>query len=272
MRVAFLVFALVATIPTWASEKKGVGLAELDAGARIETLDVAWYYTWKPFPLAGAPLEKFVPMVSGGQGGKLFEEHLAYQKKQGKVPYLLVFNVPNKEQHANKSVAEVIQLWPQLEHLADNLSTPAPSNPMRRWFVRFIEKARQLRLKMDFMAVHYYTPPDPKEFLDKVDATYRKYGMPLWITEFAVADWAATGHRGSNRYSDEQVLDFMKAVLPELEKRPYVVRYAWFGAGDYWLKHEELRTSRLFEKDGSLTRLGRFYAEFSWPSTGRKSE
>jgi hypothetical protein len=249
----------------WGSEKKGVGLAEPYAGGRIEQLNVTWYYTWKPYPLAGAPLEKFVPMVSGERGGRLFEEHLAYQKTQGRVPYLLVFNVPNKEQHANKSVAEVIALWPQVEGLADNLSTPAPSNPTRRWFVRFFEKAKELGLKMDFMAVHFYTPPDPELFLNQVDATYRKYRMPIWITEFAVADWAAMDRPGTNRYSEQQVLEFMSAVLPELEKRPYVVRYAWFGAGDYWLKHEEVRTSRLFEKDGVLTKLGRFYADFSWP-------
>ena len=63
-----------------------------------------------------------------------------------------------------------------------------------------------------------------------------------------------------NRYSEDAVLQFMKEVLPELERRPYVIRYAWFGAGEGM--SEELRTSRLFEADGSLTRLGRFYADF----------
>jgi len=38
------------------------------------------------------------------------------------------------------------------------------------------------------------------------------------------------------------------------------MRYAWFGAGDDIA--EELRTSRLFEKDGTLTPLGRYYADF----------
>ena len=87
--------------------------------------------------------------------------------------------------------------------------------------------------------------------------------MPIWLTEFGVADWdTAPWIRKStvNRYSEDAVLQFMKEVLPELEKRPYVMRYAWFGAGDGI--GEELRTSRLFEKDGTLTPLGRYYADF----------
>ena len=37
---------------------------------------------------------------------------------------------------------------------------------------------------------------------------YEKYGMPIWITEFAVADWSAKDQPGTNQYSEEEVLAF----------------------------------------------------------------
>ena len=99
-----------------------------------------------------------------------------------------------------------------------------------------------------------------KKFLQRLDAVYKHYGKPIWITEFAVADWSAR-QAGTNRYSEEQVMAFMKAVIPELEKRSYVERYAWFGAGR-GSGSEAVRTSRLVDSQGALTPLGRLYASF----------
>jgi hypothetical protein len=254
---AVLVLTLSITT-SWASDKKGVGLADLNASARITALNVAWYYTWKPQPIQGAPMEKFVPMI---WGGRHFKDDLSAMHARGKVPALLGFNEPNMVQQANMSVDEAIRLWPQLESLADRLGSPAPSGILGPWFERFYGLVIRKGLKMDFMTVHIYGPPDAKRFLDKLDAVYKKYKLPIWITEFAVSDWKAK-KPGTNPYSEEDVLAFMKAVLPELEKRSYVERYAWFGAGKYPNEHEQLRTSRLFEKDGTLTSLGIYYSKF----------
>jgi hypothetical protein len=256
--LAVLILVLSATV-SWASDKKGACLAELDASERIEALNVVWYYTWKPQPIKGVPLEKFVPMIWGGYRSK---DELSAMYVRGKVPVLLGFNEPNLVQQAKMSVDEAIRLWPQLEPLAVRLGSPAPGGVLGPWFERFYRLVRAKGLKMDFMAMHIYGPPDAKKFLDKVDATYQKYKLPIWITEFAVADWKAKNKPGANLYREEDVLAFMKTVLPELERRPYVERYAWYGAGTNMYKHEELRTSRLFEKDGSLTPLGVYYAKF----------
>lgn len=242
-----------------ASGKKGVSLADLHAPERIAALNVAWYYTWKVQPIEGAPPEKFVPMVWGGP--RLDAEITAMHSK-GKVPFLLAINEPDKVKQSNMSVDEAIRIWPKLASLADQISTPATAGVLGPWFDKFYRTAKARGLKFDFMAVHLYGPPDAKKFLKKIDATYEKYHIPIWITEFAVADWKAKDKPGSNRYSEDEVLSFMKTVLPELEKRQYVSRYAWFGAGKKTLPHEQVRTSRLFEKDGSLTELGRFYANF----------
>lgn len=260
--LAVLVVASSLLQVVWASDKKGVGLASLNQPERIEALNVAWYYTWKPYPIRGVSHAQFVPMISGV---RLFERQLAYQKSQPKADVLLVFNEPNKKHQSNRTVEEVLDLWPRFDGMAKRLSSPAAAGVMGRWFDRFAKEARRREVKFDFMAVHLYGPPDVALFLNKLDAVHRKFGMPIWLTEFAVADWSA-GRRGGNRYSEAQVLAFMQRLLPELEKRPYIERYAWFGAGDYASRHASLRSSRLFGENGSLTRLGRFYADFDWPS------
>lgn len=262
---ALLLLGVSLATYTFASSKKGVGLAKLDEGDRIDALNVAWYYTWKPYPIANVPNKEFVPMISGGRGGALFAKHLAAQRQQGTTKYLLTFNEPDKADQANKTVDEVISLWPELEKLGAQISTPAAAGVMGSWFDEFYRRAKQRKLKVHFMAVHLYTPPEPRDFLARIDAVYDKYRMPIWITEFAVADWTAKNRHETNKYSEQQVLDFMKAVLPELEKRPYVIRYAWFGAGPTAARQEQVRTSRLFEVDDSLTSLGQYYAAFRWP-------
>lgn len=262
--VWFVLLWLVLGHSAIASDKKGVGLIDLHAGDRIEALNVAWYYTWKLQPIDGVAAEKFVPMV---WGGRHLEKQLSVLKARGTVPVLLGFNEPNKRDQANMSVQKAILSWSQLEPLAGRLGSPAPAGVLGPWFDNFYNMVRKKGLKMDFMAVHLYGPPDPQKFLAKLDAVYEKYHLPIWITEFAVADWSAKGKSGSNRYSEEEVLAFMKSVLPELEKRQYVERYAWFGAGNHALTHEQVRTSRLFEKDGTLTPLGKYYSQFTAESS-----
>lgn len=241
-----------------ASDKKGVGVWEPYAREHLAALHVAWYYTWAPRPVEGAPAAEFVPMIWGGS--TLSAQLKALPKH---VPVLLAINEPDEEKQANMSLERVVRLWPRLSQRADQISTPAAEHAMGSWISRFLQIAQRRRLKMSFMAVHLYGGTDPQRFLARLDAIHARFGMPIWLTEFGVADWdAAPWRRQStvNRYSEEAVLQFMKEVLPELERRPYVIRYAWFGAGEG--VGEELRTSRLFESDGTLTPLGRFYADF----------
>ena len=63
-----------------------------------------------------------------------------------------------------------------------------------------------------------------------------------------------------NKHSKEDVLKFMQAVLPQLEKLDYVERYAWFIAEE---NNPKLGTSALFDLKGNLTELGEFYANFT---------
>ncbi len=263
----FFILALSVLVlsPTWASDKKGISLVNLNGAERINALNVAWYYTWSPTPIKDIPLEKFVPMLRS-RGGRLLDEQISLFSKQGKIPALLVLNEPNEKKGDNMSAEEVIRFWPKISSLADKIGSPAPAGILSPWFAKFYKMTKERNYKVDFMAVHYYSPPDAKAFLNKIDETYKKYNLPIWITEFAVADYSASRKRCKSvcesKYTEQQVLAFMKEVLPELEKRPYIIRYAWFGAGRASLAHEAVRTSALFDKNNNLTELGKFYANF----------
>lgn len=240
-----------------ASEKRGVGLWNRDMGSQLALLHASWYYTWSPYPMQDQVAATFVPMVWGGRD---LQRHINALNGQPPVPVLLALNEPDLSRQASMTVQQAIDAWPAMSRLATRISFPATAVPLGGWATKFEKQARVQGLRIDFIAVHLYGPPDAQKFLKKVDQLHRHYGKPIWITEFAVADWDAKVP-GSNRYSAQQVIDFMKVVIPELEKRPYVERYAWFGAGKGNVK-EPLRPSLLVDSSGALTPLGRLYASF----------
>ena len=96
---------------------------------------------------------------------------------------------------------------------------------------------------------------DPQAFLNHIDGLYATYNLPIWITEFAVRDGNAATPE-DNIYTDQQVYNFMAEVLPGLESRSFVERYAWFHSPR---DNAFVTSSALFENNGELTRLGRLY-------------
>lgn len=267
-RIFVVVFLILCSLPLHASNKKGVGLADREGADRIRALNLSWYYTWSPLPISGVREEMFVPMLWGGER---IDSDLRTLMSFGRIPILLTFNEPDKGDQANMSPQYAASVWGDVDRLADRISSPATAEVGGKWLDRFNNEIHSRGFKYAFLAVHLYGPPDADRFLQRLDALYLKYKTPIWITEFAVADWGASKRNcfsvdcKINRYSDEQVLRFMMKVLPELEVRPFVLRYAWFGAGRSVAAREELRTSRLFESDGRLSTLGCFYSNFHWP-------
>lgn len=253
------VLFFLGSFSAFASDKKGIGIADLTAKERVNALKVKWYYTWTPYPIENLKDIEFVPMI---WGGKRTKEHMEVIKSYIKVKYLLFLNEPDRTDQANMTVEEAIEVLKEVQNLAEEISSPACAGGVNKWCQEFLEIAKKNNLKISFLALHFYGPPNTKAFLEKIDKIYERYRMPIWITEFAVADWDAKRFGKKNRYSEEEVLRFMQEVLPELEKRDYIVRYAWFGAGKNCQKLEEIRTSCLFDEEGNLTLIGHFYSKF----------
>lgn len=224
---------------------------------KANALSVHWMYSWGNTLREEIPENvEYVPMFWGK--GSVTEENLAKVKQyidDGKVKYVLGFNEPDGAAQANMSVDEAIALWPQLETLGVPLGSPAVVGFNSSWLAEFMEKANAQGLRVDFITVHSYGGSNVLSFINNIKSVYNTYEKPLWITEFAVADWNATSPE-NNKYSEAEVMAFMTDAVKALDEIDWVHRYSWFdGSG-----RNPLYTSALFDQEGVITPLGQLYA------------
>jgi len=261
-----LSFALILSLPC-ALADDGVGMKKgicLGGGAesqkRIESLNVGWHYNWTPV-WKGRKIKDtpFVPMIWGNNKWSTAAlKDLRVAKSKAEANPLLGLNEPDGKDQANMSVKAALDFWPQLEKTNRRLGSPATVHPDNEWMKSFMKGAEEKGYRVDFICVHWYGQNDPEKFIERLEAVHKLYGKPIWITEFAIADWAAKNSKDIE-HSPGEVLKFMKAVLPKLESLGFVERYAWFHAPP---DHPKLGSSALFDKQGELTELGAFYASF----------
>lgn len=223
---------------------------------QIKDLKPDWYYNWQaPQTYTGKP---FVPMVKDAR--KLLEQDsLGYVNRelgQTKTKNLLGFNEPDHPDQANMSVDEAVRLWPLLQTTGLRLGSPATVSPSARWLDQFMLRAKQENLRVDFMTMHSYAWPKSDEFLGKVRELHEKYERPVWVTEYAVADWRATRTR-RNEYSRKQVETFMRETVKGMRAMPFVERFAWKTRA---ITDRQMGTSALFDLKGKMTSTGRLYA------------
>lgn len=244
--------------PARARALKGAGNGGTDrlSFRQIKDLRPDWYYTWQaPRTYTGKP---FVPMVKDAR--KLLEQDaLGYVNRElgrTKTKNLLGFNEPDHPDQANMSVDEAVRLWPLLQTTGLRLGSPATVGPAVPWLDQFMLRAKRENLRVDFMTMHSYTWPKSDDFLGKVRELHEKYERPVWVTEYAVADWRATRTRRSE-YSRKQVETFMRETVKGMRAMPYVERFAWKTRAitDY-----QMGTSALFDSRGKMTSTGRLYA------------
>jgi RNA polymerase sigma factor (sigma-70 family) len=224
---------VVAPVPaTSTSAKKGVGTWQFD-GIKGALADVGagWYYNWSPDndSMPGPGDVEFVPMIWGK--ANVTAATLSKAKSEnGKV--LLGFNEPDMGGQANMSVEDALAAWPELQGTGLRLGAPAVAygaDTKGGWLDRFMTGAKQKGLRVDFIPIHWYgsdfSDAAVNQFLGYVDAVHKKYGLPVWVTEYGLMNFS-----GSPKYpTAAQEVAFIKGTTKGLESRSYVERYAWFG-------------------------------------------
>lgn len=244
------------------TKKKGICLGgKGDVEKRIESLNVGWHYNWtanwKGRKIKDTP---FVPMMfANNQWASAALKELRVAKSKADTNPLLGYNEPDGKEQANMSVEAALAFWPQLEKTNRRLGSPATVHPDNEWMKGFMKGADDKGYRVDFICVHWYGQNDSAKFIERLEAIHQLYDKPIWITEFAIADWSAKSSKDIE-HSPEDVLNFMKKVLPKLEQLDFVERYAWFHAAP---NHPKLGSSALFDDNGELTELGEFYSSFS---------
>lgn len=167
---------------------------------------------------------------------------------------LLGFNEPDFHTQADMGVDEALALWPRLEATGARLGSPATTTPQTlgagAWLPRFMAGAEAADLRVDFVAVHYYTPtPDVGAFRHFLERTHAAYDRPIWVTEWALLDWSNTG-----RFSFADTARFLRDGALMMDELPFVERHAWFGLYDE-LDGIHAHT-HLMEADGTPTPVG----------------
>ncbi|GAA0423261.1 hypothetical protein Aca07nite_23500 [Actinoplanes capillaceus] len=218
-------------VPAARSPKKGAGVWRF-AGSKgaLQDVGAGWYYDWGPNDdeVPGPAGVEFVPMIWGA--ANVTGATLRQAKAEGDV--LLGFNEPDLAEQSNMTVEAALAAWPKLEATGMRLVSPAVAfggDTAGGWLDRFMTGAAAKGLRVDAIALHWYgsdfSAAAVGQFLGYVDAVHKRYGKPIWVTEFGLIDFG-----GSPRYpSDAQKVRFIKGATAGLEKRSYVERYAWFG-------------------------------------------
>ncbi|WDF32127.1 glycosyl hydrolase [Arthrobacter agilis] len=222
----------------------------------LNALQVNWFYSWGSSYPDATPLPEFVPMIWGRSSvrqGSLDE--VEQDLPSSGAAELLGFNEPDHPQQSDMSVARAVKLWPMLEDLDLRLGSPGAVDALGDWMKDFMDRAARGDRRIDFMAVHAYPSPDPDAFLAHVEEVHQLYGKPIWITEYAVADWDAS-ERNPSRHSPKDIRTFMRETARGLREMPYVERFAWKTRAE---DDPIMGASALFQADGTLTPTGELY-------------
>ena len=216
------------------SIKRGLGAG---SGALTNSANARWAYNWGNRGVDSGYNGEYIPMFWRG-GGNLAPtvERLLDERTS---EYVLGFNEPERADQANITVATAINRWRSLTSLyagtGIKLVSPAVSDNAagREWLDDFMEIVdSDPTLHVDEVAFHWYGTVNinnpaggASSFLNSVQRYHNLYNRNVWITEFAGLDFG-------NRYTTEQMNEwnrrFLDIVLPELESRDYVTKYAWW--------------------------------------------
>jgi hypothetical protein len=243
------------------AQKKGACFTTKNANwsSKVSALNVSWHYSWGVDANLKEPDSvRFVPMIWGKWSleSNLFKvDSLA---KAGKVKQLLGFNEPDGKEQANLTVEEALTYWPQLMKPNIPLGSPACVHADNDWMKGFMAKAGEKGYRVDFICVHWYGGANAQSLMDHLKAIHDLYNRPIWLTEFAPADWSASTP-ATSKVTKAMALTFMQQILPALEKINYVERYSWFSADP---GNAALGNSALFDTAGKLTQLGEYYSQF----------
>lgn len=251
-----------------AASRRGVASSRYlsSAPSVLRSLAVGWAYdwSWRSPPVARGI--EWVPMVWGA--GSVTSDSIASltaDRRVGRARALLGFNEPDSRSQANMSPGEAAALWPRLEATGLRLGSPAPAVPGDGWLERFMSLARARRLRVDFIALHFYQdftdPHAVDELRGQLIAIHRRYGKPLWITEIGALDIRAWGEHMDAAPTESRARVYLRGLLAMLDRLPFVQRYAWFT--DACSARQPCPFSALLGRRGKPTALGWIYGSRS---------
>lgn len=249
-RVSFIRY-----IPITENFKKGFAATDSNA---VKLFNTSWYYGWSiNRPTFGT--RQFVPMTWGKSTATV--EYVDYLVNRKDVNHLLSFNEPDNIDQSNiPNIDTAIARYKIMMLSGLRLGSPAVTQDQAfgtdKWLTKFMAAAKQLRARVDYVALHWYDWGNHtnnlstdsltaqavfNRFKNYVERVHLEYpDQKIWITEY---------NANRNRSSEVVHKYFMKLSTDWMNTVPYVERYAYFfppvlpavdtngamtDAGSYW--------------------------------------
>jgi hypothetical protein len=252
------------------SEKRGIGFntvyaADFDAIKK----GISWAYNWGASGY-NSTVESaaknadvaFIPMIWNG-GGDWATAIRTFKNKHPECEYILAFNEPNLTDQANMTPSQAAAKWLPVKQLAQelNMKIVAPamnygtlagySDPVK-WYDEFFAQSGVSIDDVSALALHCYMnePSAVKGFMEK----FRKYGKPVWLTEFCAWEGTRTA---------EQQRAYMSNIINYLESEPMIGRYAWFKYDGSTTANPQYALRPTGNNQGALSDLGKIYVNMS---------
>jgi hypothetical protein len=242
------------------SPKRGLAYGHLtEKDLQVLEPGVSWWYNWyhQPENTVSNVYQnygfEFVPMAWNGGYNKT--GLMNFLSAHPDVKYILGWNEPNFLSQANMTPSQAAAGWKDLEAIADSfhLKIVGPAvnycdvcvdsitDPVA-YLDSFFIKCPDCRV--DYIAVHNYM--GNVSALQWYIGLFKKYGKPIWLTEFA--NW-------ENNPTVQQQKSYLIGAVDYLESDTSVFRYAWFTGRYSGAPYIALLAST----SGVLTDLGKTY-------------
>lgn len=253
------------------SEKRGVCANQLqkqDFAALAP--GVSWFYNWYHQTKDVAPAElqfEFLPMVWGDSPERL-SGLKAWLQAGNKPRAVLAINEPNLKGQAFITPEACAALYQRTREVADPFGIPVVGphmaigssaaasitamDPLEKksltytFMMPYLKAFMHFRGKNDLPGIGVHAYGDINELKWVVEATYKEFGKPVWMTEYAW--WGAK--------DDKAELEYLVQATDFMERSPMVAGYAWFKE-----RSTNTKIGLLQEKPGELTPLGRAYVD-----------
>ena len=123
---------------------------------------------------------------------------LGQVRSEGRI--LLGFNEPDLSSQSAMTVQQALSLWPQLMATGMTLGSPAVAAGAATpggWLDQFMSGAAARGYRVNFITVHWYgtdyaAGPAVSQLESYLQAIYARYHLPIWLTEFALANFSGT--------------------------------------------------------------------------------
>ncbi len=252
-------FIRVLPLPSTPVKKKGACATN---NTQRDALNGSWFYDWGINDVSTTSYD-YTPMIWGAYSS--IETSITNVVDNTNLTNFLAFNEPDSRGQSGGSgggmaddATLAVPFYKKMLRAGMRMGSPATTeNEYRFWLQDFVTSANTEKLRIDFIAVHWYdwgnwtsSSRDNNvnavgifnRFKSYIDAVYTRYGKPIWITEF---------NANPNRTSAVQEA-FMRLALPWLDANNKVERYAFF-----------FEQSFLPTSGGLMTPVGLIYSSHS---------